>query len=181
MFSDFSQVQDDENSLLISYLRWKLLECKQHEHFPKKYSCRISEISSLPTIGNSSNTEAVEVNRGQSKGATATSENSSLTSGSKGSDSSVNEQEKIRKHSEREDGQFLIQTPMKEEAAALSTLPSDVSIGKVRENLLSSKELNTTKITPEQEALSAPLNFLNNAFVTKKKRVFSLIEIEFTI
>jgi len=36
---------------------------------------------------------------------------------------------------------------------ALSTLPSDVSIGKVREKILSSKELNTTKITPEQEAL----------------------------
>ena len=48
---------------------------------------------------------------------------------------------------------------MKEAAAGLSTLPSDVSIGKVRENILSSKELNTTKITPEQEALLHGLNF----------------------
>lgn len=53
--------------------------------FRKKYSRRMREVASLLTIGNSSSTETVEVNRGQKDGATATSENSSLTSGGKGS------------------------------------------------------------------------------------------------
>ena len=63
--------------------------------FRKKYSRRKRKVASLPTIGNSSNTETVEVNRGQTKGATATSENSSLTSFGKDTDSSSNPQEKI--------------------------------------------------------------------------------------
>lgn len=53
--------------------------------FRKKYSRRMREVASLLTIGNSSSTETVEVNRGQKDGATATSENSSLTSEGKGS------------------------------------------------------------------------------------------------
>lgn len=65
--------------------------------FRKKYSHRKREVASLPTIGNSSNTETVEVNRGHSNGVTATSENSSLTSASKGSDNSVYEQGKSEK------------------------------------------------------------------------------------
>ena len=67
--------------------------------FRKKYSRRMREVSSLPTIGNSSNTETVEVNRGQSKGATATSENSSATSDGKGTDKSANNQENSVKSS----------------------------------------------------------------------------------
>lgn len=39
--------------------------------------------------------------------------------------------EKLRKQAEREDGQLLILTSGKEAAAALSTLPPDVSVGKV--------------------------------------------------
>ena len=41
------------------------------------------KVASLPTIGNSSSTETVEVNHGQTEGATVTSENSSLTSDDK--------------------------------------------------------------------------------------------------
>ncbi len=52
------------------------------------------EVASLPTIGNSSSTETVEVNRGHSNGATATSENSSLTSAGKGSEKSATAQGK---------------------------------------------------------------------------------------
>ena len=60
--------------------------------FRKKYSRRMREVASLLTIGNSSSTETVEVNRGQKDGATATSENSSLTSEGKGSTENANVQ-----------------------------------------------------------------------------------------
>lgn len=55
--------------------------------FRKKYSRRKPEVKSLPTIGSSSIAEAAEVNHGQSNGETVTSENSSLTSAGKGSES----------------------------------------------------------------------------------------------
>ena len=51
--------------------------------FRKNYSRRMRKVASLPTIGNSSSTETVEVNHGQTEGATVTSENSSLTSDGK--------------------------------------------------------------------------------------------------
>lgn len=52
--------------------------------FRKRYSRRKPIVTSLPTIGSNSGTEAAEVNHGQNKGATVTSGNSSMTTGSKG-------------------------------------------------------------------------------------------------
>ena len=91
------EVSDDHNNTLFVQLSrdggyWNV---NSAGIFRKKYSRRKRKVASLPTIGNSSNTETVEVNRGQTKGATATSENSSLTSIGKDNDSSSNPQEKI--------------------------------------------------------------------------------------
>ena len=94
------EVSDDHNNTLFVQLSrdggyWNV---NSAGIFRKKYSRRKRKVASLPTIGNSSNTETVEVNRGQTKGATATSENSSLTSIGKDTDSSSNLQEKDGKN-----------------------------------------------------------------------------------
>ena len=98
------EVSDDHNNTLFVQLSrdggyWNV---NSAGIFRKKYSRRKRKVASLPTIGNSSNTETVEVNRGQTKGATATSENSSLTSIGKDTDSSANAQGKWRKRYEDE-------------------------------------------------------------------------------
>lgn len=56
--------------------------------FRQAYSRRKPVVASLPTIGNSSSTKAVEVNRGNTEGATTTSGNSSATSTGKVSEKS---------------------------------------------------------------------------------------------
>lgn len=71
--------------------------------FRKKYSRRMRKVASLPTIENSSSTETVEVNRGQSNGATATSENSSLTFVGKDTKKSRNNNELDEENVEKEE------------------------------------------------------------------------------
>ena len=93
------EVSDDHNNTLFVQLSrdgsyWNV---NSAGIFRKKYSRRMREVASLPTIGNSSNTETVEVNHGQTKGVTATSENSSLTSAGKGSEKVLDAQGKVEK------------------------------------------------------------------------------------
>lgn len=92
--------------------------------FRERYSRKKRKVSSVPTIGNSANTDAAGVNHGQENGATVASGNSPLTpSERKDTEPSANEQENSEKSaenssSEGENGVNLQPetTPKKEQA-----------------------------------------------------------------
>ena len=92
--------------------------------FRKKYSRRKRKVASLLTIGNSSNTETVEVNRGHTKGVTATSENSSLTSVGKGGKNSATVQEKTVKVAENQEPN-AVQTALAAAEQETNTEPTE--------------------------------------------------------
>lgn len=70
--------------------------------FKTKYSKNKKKVNSLPTVGDSTSTDAIGVNHGQEEGATVTSENSPLTSEGKVTNNSGNDQINQRKNAENQ-------------------------------------------------------------------------------
>lgn len=91
------EISDEHNNTLFIQLSrdGKYWNVNSAGIFKKKYSRRKPEVYTRPAVEPGTDTDSSEVNRGQNEGATATSGNSSLTSGGKDTNNSETEQEKV--------------------------------------------------------------------------------------